>query len=65
MVLTDREAGLSSGGTITLGLDSATPGSPLAPLVGEPLAGPWQLRVLDAVAVDTGTLESWSVTVNG
>lgn len=65
VVLTDREVGLSSGGTIALSLDSSAPGSPLAPLVGEPLAGPWQLRVLDAVAVDTGTLQSWSVTVNG
>ena len=65
VVLTDREAGLSSGGTITLSLDSSAPGSPLAPLVGEPLAGPWRLRVLDAVIVDTGTLQDWSVTVNG
>lgn len=65
VVLTEYEAGLSSGGTVALSLDSSTPGSPLAPLVGEPLAGPWQLRVYDTIIIDAGTLDSWDITVNG
>lgn len=63
VVLSDGEGGL--GPAIRLALDSTQPGSPLAALVGEPLAGPWQLRVLDVTAVDIGTLDSWEVTVNG
>lgn len=63
VVLTEYEAGL--GPAIALTLDSATPGSPLAPLVGEPLAGPWELRVYDGVIVDEGTFDRWGVTVNG
>lgn len=63
VVLTEYEAGL--GPAIALTLDSATPGSPLAPLVGEPLAGPWELRVYDGVIVDEGTVDRWGVTVNG
>ncbi|MBW0091079.1 proprotein convertase P-domain-containing protein, partial [Pseudonocardia sp. KRD-188] len=63
VVLSEYEAGL--GPAIALTLDSATPGSPLAPLVGEPLAGPWELRVYDGVIVDEGTFDRWGVTVNG
>ena len=62
-VLSDSEAGL--GPAVRLGLDSSQPGSPLAALVGQPLAGPWELRVYDGVAVDLGTLDSWEITVNG
>jgi subtilisin-like proprotein convertase family protein len=63
VVLSDAEAAL--GPAIRLELDSSQPGSPLAALVGEPLAGPWQVRVYDRVAVDLGTLDSWEITVNG
>ncbi|GAA3234871.1 hypothetical protein GCM10017691_31810 [Pseudonocardia petroleophila] len=65
VVLSDAEAGLATAGRIALNLDSSAPGSPLAALVGEPVAGPWQLRVYDTVVIDTGTLDGWDITVNG
>lgn len=63
VALSDAVAGL--GPAIRLDLDSSQPGSPLAAFVGEPLAGPWQLRVYDGIGVDLGTLDSWEITVNG
>ena len=65
VVLSDAEAGLATAGRIALSLDSSAPGSPLAALVGEPVAGPWQLRVYDTVIIDTGTMDGWDITVNG
>ncbi len=44
---------------------SSDPGSPLAALVGGPLAGPWELVVLDDVGVDEGTLVAWELSVDG
>lgn len=43
--------------------DSDTPGSPLAILVGQSIAGNWTLRVADLVARDGGTLKSWSLEI--
>jgi M6 family metalloprotease-like protein len=43
--------------------DSEIPSSPLAPLVGQSVAGNWTLRVADLMARDTGTLKSWSIEV--
>lgn len=43
--------------------DSETPSSPLAPLLGQSIAGNWTLRVADLLARDTGTLKSWSIEV--
>ncbi len=44
---------------------SSDPGSPLAVLVGGPLAGAWELVVLDDVFLDEGTLVAWELSVNG
>jgi M6 family metalloprotease-like protein len=41
--------------------DSETPSSPLAPLVGQSIAGNWTLRVADLMARDTGTFKAWSI----
>lgn len=43
--------------------DSATPLSPLAGLVGQPITGNWTLRVADLAPVDVGTLNQWSVEI--
>jgi len=43
--------------------DSETPSSPLAPLIGQSVAGNWTLRVADLMARDTGTFKSWSIEV--
>lgn len=61
--VSEREAGL--GPNVALLVDSTTPGSPLAGLVGQPVTGPWQLVVHDQVALDIGTLDSWDITING
>jgi len=61
VVLSQSVGGLEP--NITLTLDSSVPGSPLNALVGEPLAGPWQLTVRDQIAADVGTLDSWEITV--
>lgn len=47
---------------LALRLDSRQGGPELAPLVGQEVEGPWQLRVVDEVGVDSGTLVSWSIT---
>ncbi|WP_133251851.1 proprotein convertase P-domain-containing protein [Actinomycetospora cinnamomea] len=35
----------------------------LAALVGQPVEGPWTIQVVDDLAVDRGTLNSWDLTV--
>jgi Proprotein convertase P-domain len=47
---------------LAMQLDSRQ-GGPLAALVGQPASGPWTLQVVDDVAIDRGTLDSWNVTV--
>ena len=42
---------------LAVNLDSATPGSPLAPLVGQAAGGEWRLQVVDGVGIDQGTLQ--------
>ena len=48
---------------LAVNLDSATPGSPLAPLVGQAAGGEWRLQVVDGVGIDEGTLTGWGLTV--
>ncbi|MDD7937138.1 proprotein convertase P-domain-containing protein [Actinomycetospora lutea] len=48
---------------LQIGLDSATPGSPLAPFVGEQAGGQWRLQVVDGVGIDQGQLTGWGLTV--
>jgi Proprotein convertase P-domain len=48
---------------LALDLDSTTPGSPLAPLVGQAASGEWRLKVVDGVGIDQGTLSGWGLTV--
>jgi len=45
-----------------LNLDSNPP-SRLQPLVGQPVAGAWLLRVSDNGAKDTGTLDRWRIEI--
>lgn len=52
-----------SSGTFTY--ESTAAGSPLAAVVGTPLAGPWELIVTDDIILDEGTFAGWSITVNG
>jgi len=47
---------------LSLRLDSAQPGSPLAPFVGQEAGGEWKIKVVDGVGADEGTLQTWSVT---
>ncbi|GAA4861089.1 proprotein convertase P-domain-containing protein [Actinomycetospora straminea] len=48
---------------LDINLDSATPGSPLAPVVGQEAGGEWRLQVVDAVGIDQGSLTGWGLTV--
>lgn len=48
---------------LLLNLDSATPGSPLAPLVGQQAGGEWRLQAVDAVGIDQGQVTGWGLTV--
>ncbi|MEJ2887098.1 proprotein convertase P-domain-containing protein [Actinomycetospora aeridis] len=48
---------------LQINLDSTTPGSPLAPLVGQEAGGEWRLQVVDAVGIDQGQLTGWGLTV--
>jgi subtilisin-like proprotein convertase family protein len=41
--------------------DSASPGSVLATLVGQPIGGNWVLRVADLAGRDVGQLSKWSI----
>ncbi|HVL86019.1 MAG TPA: protein kinase [Pseudonocardia sp.] len=59
-VLADRAA--FRGPDYRLDLDSTTEPA-LAGLLGGRRDGAWELRVIDGLAADTGTLDSWSVTV--
>jgi M6 family metalloprotease-like protein len=43
--------------------DSAKPLSPLSPLLGQPVAGNWTLRVADVAPADEGTLNRWSLEI--
>ncbi len=43
--------------------DSAAPLSPLSALAGQAMQGDWTLRVVDAAAVDVGTLNKWSLMI--
>ncbi|MBC7954503.1 MAG: proprotein convertase P-domain-containing protein, partial [Cytophagales bacterium] len=43
--------------------DSAAPLSPLSALMGQAMQGNWTLRVVDAAAVDVGTLNKWSLAI--
>jgi len=43
--------------------DSAAPLSPLSALLGQAMQGNWTLRVVDAAAVDVGTLNKWSLAI--
>ncbi|HEY3004436.1 MAG TPA: M6 family metalloprotease domain-containing protein [Kribbellaceae bacterium] len=45
-----------------LRLDSEPP-SVLAPMIGQPVAGAWALRITDAARVDVGTLDHWSIEI--
>ena len=38
---------------------------PLGVFTGEPANGAWKLRVSDLAAYDTGTIDSWSLTITG
>jgi M6 family metalloprotease-like protein len=57
-VLHNRTGGSSD--DLHLELDSDPP-SALAPMVGQPIAGDWSLRITDHARVDTGTLDRWSL----
>lgn len=48
---------------LEVNLDSTTPGSPLAPFVGQEAGGEWRLQVVDAVGIDQGSLTGWGLTV--
>jgi hypothetical protein len=48
---------------LAINLDSSTPGSPLAPFVGEEAEGEWRLQVVDSVNIDQGSLSGWGLTV--
>lgn len=43
--------------------DSAAPLSPLSALAGQTMQGNWTLRVVDAAAVDVGTLNKWPLAI--
>ncbi len=48
---------------LVVAYDSATPLSPLSALRGQSMLGNWTLRVVDAAAVDVGTLNKWSIEI--
>jgi M6 family metalloprotease-like protein len=48
---------------LVVSYDSAAPASPLSALAGQAMQGNWTLRVVDAVAVDVGTLNKWSLSI--
>lgn len=58
-VLHDRIRG---GRNLHLELDTEPP-SALAPMVGQPVAGTWLLRVTDASQDDAGTLDRWRIEI--
>ena len=64
-VLADSNDCTRANPNLNLQLDSRQPGSPLAPLVGQSVSGPWTLTVSDGVAIDRGNLTSWNITAEG
>ncbi|SNT59348.1 M6 family metalloprotease domain-containing protein [Asanoa hainanensis] len=58
-VLHDR---VRTGRNLHVELDSEPP-SALAPMVGQPVAGPWLLRVTDFSQDDAGTLDRWRIEI--
>jgi M6 family metalloprotease-like protein len=55
-----------SGGSahnLTVTLDSGTT-APLGPMVGQPVAGTWTLRVRDVEAQDSGVLNRWTLEID-
>ena len=48
---------------LVVSYDSAAPLSPLSPLAGQAMQGDWTLRVVDTAAVDTGSLDKWSLEI--
>ena len=61
VVLHDRDGGARDDLRVTFDETNA-PG--LAGLVGQPAGGEWTLRVRDVAQRDTGTLESWTLTLD-
>ena len=58
-VLHDRAR---TGRNLHLELDTEPP-SALAPMVGQPVAGAWLLRVTDASQDDAGTFDRWRIEI--
>lgn len=58
-VLSDRDGG--SDDDLALRLDASS--SELAPLLGVPAEGDWQLRVVDLTAQDEGTFDRWLLEI--
>ena len=48
---------------LVVSYDSAAPLSPLSQLAGQAMQGDWTLRVVDTAAVDTGSLDKWSLEI--
>ena len=48
---------------LVVSYDSAAPLSPLSSLAGQAMQGDWTLRVVDTAAVDTGSLNKWSLAI--
>ena len=57
--------GQTGGGTdnLSINLDSNANGSPLLPLIGQPVTGAWVLRIFDLAAQDVGKLKKWSLEI--
>jgi M6 family metalloprotease-like protein len=60
-VLHSRQGGSSD--DLSRSYDSERPGGELSSLVGQPMQGPWVLRVSDRARADVGTLRKWSIEV--
>jgi len=48
---------------LVVSYDSAAPLSPLSQMPGQAMQGNWTLRVVDTAAIDTGTLNKWSLEI--
>lgn len=62
VVLHNRSGG-SADNLVTGYPDPTASAQPLDPLFGKPTNGTWTLRVADLASQDTGTLNSWSLTL--
>jgi M6 family metalloprotease-like protein len=60
-VLHSRQGGSSD--DLSRAYDSERPGGELSSLVGQPMQGPWVLRISDRARADVGTLRKWSIEV--